>query len=75
MAINKKDTVAYVGQAKRLCDRLRLGNHHVLTENHRISFVFVDPCELNWAECYYIGITKPPLNFGKRASKNKGNEE
>jgi len=70
-----ENEIVYVGQARRLCDRLRLGGHHVMTKNHRISFVFAKPHELNWAECYYIGITKPRLNFGKRAAHYKEGEE
>lgn len=70
-----ENEIVYVGQARRLCDRLRLGGHHVMTKNHRISFVFTKPHELNWAECYYIGIAKPRLNFGKRAVHREEDEE
>lgn len=69
-----KDEIVYVGQAKRLCERVRLGSHHVLTEEHKISFVFVKYNELNWAESYYIGVAKPKLNFGKRSTYGKGDE-
>jgi hypothetical protein len=62
------DVVEYVGQSIRLCDRLRLGMHHVLNERHRISVVFVDRKELTWAECYYIGALRPHRNFGASAS-------
>ena len=67
--------VVYVGQAKKLCDRLRLGSHHILTKNHRISFLFVNQNELTWAECYYIGIARPRLNFGRKAGHYQGDEE
>ena len=64
-------TIEYVGQAKRLCDRVKLGSHHVLTEEHMVSFICVKLHELTWAECYYIGITRPMLNFGKMAAHNR----
>ncbi len=60
--------IDYVGQARRLRDRLRLGAHHVLTAAHRVSFLTFPRKELNWAECYYIGLTRPPKNFGQRAA-------
>ncbi len=62
------DCIEYVGQAKYLCNRLKLKSHHVLKESHMISFVVVNRKELTWAECYYIGICKPKLNFGRMAS-------
>lgn len=62
------DSVEYVGQAKYLCNRLKIGSHHILKEAHRISFVVMNQRELTWAECYYIGICKPQLNFGRMAS-------
>lgn len=62
------DSVEYVGQTKYLCDRLKLGRHHILQEEHSISFVVINRKELTWAECYYIGICKPRLNFGRMAS-------
>jgi len=37
-----RDEIEYVGQAKKLCQRLRLGNHHILRPDHLISFVFID---------------------------------
>lgn len=60
--------IEYVGQAKYLCNRLRLGNHHILNENHKISFVVVNAKQLTWTECYYIGVCRPQLNFGRMAS-------
>lgn len=62
------DRIEYVGQAKYLCNRLKLRSHHILNESHMISFVVVNRKELTWAECYYIGICKPQLNFGRMAS-------
>ena len=58
--------IDYVGKSVRLNERLRLGGHHVMRAHHYISFLLFDSKILNWAECYYIGIVKPPLNFGGR---------
>lgn len=60
--------VDYVGRATRLCDRLRLGMHHVLTPAHRIGYLLLERRELTWAECYYIGVTRAPQNFGRHAT-------
>jgi len=64
----RDEKIEYVGQAKYLCNRLRLGNHHILDSDHKISFVLVNKKYLTWTECYYIGICKPHLNFGRMAS-------
>lgn len=64
----KNDCIEYVGQAKRLCDRVRLGSHHILRDDHMISFVLIEQRLLTWSERYYIGICKPQLNFGRSAS-------
>lgn len=64
----KNDCIEYVGQAKQLCERVRLGNHHILRDDHMISFVLIEHRLLTWSECYYIGICKPELNFGRSAS-------
>jgi hypothetical protein len=61
---SKEDTIDYVGKSVRLNQRLRIGGHHILQDDHRISFLLFDKQILTWAECYYIGIAKPPLNFG-----------
>ena len=60
--------VDYVGRANRLCARLKLGSHHVLKDGHRISYILMPRRELTWAECYYIGITRPKQNFGRHAT-------
>jgi len=62
------DAVEYVGKATRLSNRLRLGSHHILREDHLISFVFADACNLDWTECFYIGALRPKLNFGMSAA-------
>lgn len=61
------DRVVYVGQAVNLSSRVRLVGHHVLRAEHKISFVFCDVSSLDFAECFYIGITRPRLNFGTNA--------
>ena len=63
--------VEYVGQSVKLCERVRLGSHHVLRDDHMVSFLFFEKHELTWAECYYIGAVRPQLNFGSRAAHNK----
>ena len=65
------ERIVYVGQSKYLCNRLRLGTHHILKQHHKISFVLIDMKQLTWAECYYIGICKPLLNFGINASHHQ----
>jgi len=65
------DAVEYVGQSVNLRGRVRLPGHHRLKSDHRISFVFVDAHELDWAECWYIGALKPKLNFGSLAAHLK----
>lgn len=59
--------VDYVGQSINLRNRVRLKGHHVLQEDHGISFVLIDRRDLDWAECWYIGALRPQCNFGKRA--------
>jgi hypothetical protein len=65
------EVVEYVGQSINLSNRLKLGHHHVLRTDHVVSFVSVNRPELTWAECYYIGLLRPQLNFGVNASHNK----
>lgn len=60
--------IYYVGQSIKLSQRLRLGHHHILSANHRISFVHIERQQLTWAECYYIGLVRPKGNFGRNAS-------
>lgn len=60
------DTVEYVGQSIKLCNRVRIG-HDRLRKDHLISFVAVESRDLDWAECWYIGALRPRLNFGSRA--------
>lgn len=60
----KNDCIEYVGQSKVLCNRLKLGLHHILKPYHQISFIPIKREDLLWAESYYIGICKPKLNFG-----------
>lgn len=62
------DTVMYVGQSINLASRLRLGNHHVLDSSHRISFLLFPLRELTWAENYYIGALRSPLNYGRASA-------
>jgi hypothetical protein len=64
------EVVEYVGQSIKLCNRVRLG-HDQLRKDHLISFIELDPHELTWAECWYIGNLRPKLNFGRSASHRR----
>lgn len=68
-------TVEYVGKSINLLNRVRLRSHHRLMDDHQISFLVFDPHDITWAECYYIGVLRPQINFGMRASHNKQAEE
>jgi hypothetical protein len=70
----KGDAIEYVGKSICLSRRLILGNHHVLNADHLISFLFMDSKELNWAECFYIGLVRPKLNFGQNTSHYTDND-
>lgn len=63
--------VDYVGQSVCLKNRLRLGSHHVLHAEHQISFVQAHEVDLDWTECFYIGICKPDKNFGMRRDRHR----
>lgn len=73
----KNGVIEYIGQASRLSSRVKLGAHHVLDADHRISYVLVEAQLLSWAECYYIGIARPYRNFGAMAAHARyaGNNE
>ncbi len=66
--------VEYVGQSTRLNRRLRLGSHHVLREDHLISFLFFDAIDLTWAENFYIGALRARLNYGALATHKDAND-
>ena len=66
----KDGVIEYVGRSKNLCNRVRLGTHHVLRKDHQISFLPFEERVTTWAECYYIGVVRPMLNFGKMGSHN-----
>jgi hypothetical protein len=68
------EMVAYVGKAKRLCDRLRLGTHHVMRATDRISFLPFPAHNLSWAESFYIGVFRPTRNFGQSGFHRKYGE-
>jgi hypothetical protein len=71
----KGDKIDYVGKSIRLCNRLKLGSHHVLDVEHRISYILMCESELTWAECYYIGVARPVSNFGLMASHRQKAKE
>jgi hypothetical protein len=57
------DEVVYVGLALSIAARLRLGAHHVMKPSYRVSWVTVEPEDMAYAECFYIGILRPKRNF------------
>lgn len=59
-------TVEYVGRSQSIHNRVRFG-HHALKAHHRISYVPIEHRMIAWAECYYIGLLRPQLNFGRNA--------
>jgi len=63
----------YVGKSVNLCNRLRLGNHQILKENHLISFVEIPICNLDYAEIFYMTCLRPSLNFNGKLIKTKEN--
>ena len=61
------ERVAYVGQSVNLKQRARLGHHERIEKGDRVSWLEFPVSMLNFAESFYIGITMPPRNFGRRA--------
>jgi hypothetical protein len=60
--------VEYIGRSITINKRLSLGSHHVLTEDHQISFVLIERKYLSFAEHWYIGLVRPKLNDGMHAT-------
>lgn len=60
--------IAYVGQSVNLKGRARAG-HEYIQNIDMLSWLELPMAELDWAECYYIGTTRPPLNFRQRAKR------
>ena len=56
-------SVRYVGQSICIKMRCRLDSHERIRPGDRISSLPFPIEELNFAECYYIGICRPPINF------------
>jgi hypothetical protein len=69
-ALWQEPIVDYVGKSVCLQARVRLGTHHRLRAEHRISYVELPEPLLRWAEPYYIGTLRPWLNgaSGSRAA-------
>lgn len=55
--------VNYVGQSIRLNQRASL-SHQRIEPGDKLSWVEVPRSELNYAECHYIALCRPPSNFG-----------
>lgn len=58
--------IVYVGQASVLSRRATLG-HQVIGANSKLSWIETPRANLNFLESFYIGLTCPPRNFGRRA--------
>lgn len=56
-------SVAYVGKSINLRARI-CETHSALRHCEGISWILVPEESLNWAECLYIGVLHPWLNFG-----------
>ena len=64
--------VRYVGQAKQLRKRVRMGVHHALRNGDKISWVEIPFTVLDFAEAFYIGTLRPERNFGSLAKWKEG---
>jgi|GEM_PF-2099917 len=60
---DRNDCLQYVGQSINLQSRARL-QHERICRGDRVSWLLFPIMELYFAEAYYIGIGRPPLNFG-----------
>ncbi len=58
--------VVYVGQSIRLCQRAKIGHERIKADD-RLSWLEFPVLMLNFAEAFYIGVTRPVRNFGSRA--------
>jgi hypothetical protein len=60
------DRVAYVGQSIRLSGRATKG-HERIEQGDLLSWLEFPVETLDFAESFYIGVARPPRNFGTRA--------
>lgn len=65
------ETVEYVGKSTNISRRLRLPRHSYLREDDLISFIPFKQDVLDWAECYYIGLLRPPRNFNLERRRHR----
>lgn len=61
-----KGRVVYVGQSIRLCQRAKIGHERITVED-QLSWLEFPVAMLNFAEAFYIGVTRPVRNFGIRS--------
>lgn len=66
-----KGVVVYVGQSINIQQRVNSG-HSTLKRvpGGSASWIEIDRSELNYAECYYIALCRPALNFGGNIHPN-----
>ena len=62
--------IEYVGQSVNLNSRVR-PSHTQIEEGEWIGWVVFDEDMLNFAEAYYIGVCRPPRNFGMRGTNGR----
>ncbi len=60
--------VVYVGQSRNLRNRARVG-HECITEGDSLSWLEIEPGELNFSEAFYIGALRPARNYGCYANR------
>lgn len=59
-------TLAYVGQATVLSNRVCLRKHKHLRSTDEITYIIIPLIDLYYAEQFYIGLLKPSRNGGQR---------
>lgn len=60
-------SIDYVGKSINMRARCRVPSHHVVKPWHDITWIEFPAAELDFAECLYIGLCRPRLNFGRQS--------
>jgi hypothetical protein len=58
----RDERIIYVGRSINLCQRVTLYHEKIQQGDHVSWLEFCLP-DLNFAECFYIGVARPYLNF------------
>ena len=64
-----KGEITYVGQSRNLKSRINFGHGHT-GKGASVSWLEMPRSELNFAEAFYIGLLRPPGNFGNGKRKS-----